>query len=131
MKIPQGVYDSSGVKLYYKNRGGKGKKLFHSKVTVFRLGEVIMPVEILVHFDNGKDTLVNWSGKERTYDLRFDRAEKVVWAKLDPEQKIYMDINLNNNSYTTARQDTTPFRKYMTKFIFWVENLMTTVGMVF
>ena len=125
---PEGIYDSSGIKVYYK--GENGKKLFHSKVTVFRLGEVIMPVEILVHFDNGKDTLINWSGKERTYNLRFDRPEKVEWAKVDPEQKIYMDVNLNNNSYTT-NPDKTPFRKYMTKIIFWVENLMTSVGMVF
>ncbi len=99
---PIGVYDSSGIKLQYKNTAvRKSQSMFHSKVTVYRLGEVIMPEEILVHFDDGLDTLIVWDGKDRTFDLRFDKPQKVVWAKVDPEYKIYMDINFNNNSYTT------------------------------
>ncbi|MGB8319615.1 MAG: M1 family metallopeptidase [Ignavibacteriaceae bacterium] len=128
---PLGVYDSSRIKMYYKNEPSDKKHvIYHSKVSVFRLGDVVMPVEILVHFNNGKDTLVNWDGKERTFNLKFDMPQKVVWAKVDPEQKLYMDLNLNNNSYTTERERT-PFKKYMTKFIFWVENLITSMSMIF
>ena len=127
---PLGYYDSLGKKFLYKINYNKKAPLYHSKVTVFRLGEVIMPVEILVHFDNGKDTLVNWNGKERTFDIRFDKPEQVVWAKVDPDQKIYMDINFNNNSYTT-KPESAPFKKYMIKFIFWVENLITSMSMIF
>jgi hypothetical protein len=126
---PLGLYDSSGEKLPYKINY-KEAALYHSKVTVYRLGEVVMPVEILVHFDNGKDTLINWSGRERTFDIRFDKPEKVVWAKVDPDNKIYIDVNFNNNSYTT-KPENTPFKKYMTKFIFWVENLITSMSMIF
>ena len=126
-----GVYDSSGTKMYYKNYSGdKSRDMFHSKVSVFRLGDVVMPVEILIRFDDGKDTLVTWNGKERTFDLRFDMPQKVVWAKVDPKQKIYMDLNINNNSYTTEPKGTT-FKKYMIKFIFWAENLITSMSMIF
>ncbi len=131
IKRPLGVYDSAGVKLFYKRDSGKdGKKLYRSKITIYRLGEVTMPVEVLAHFDNGKDTLVTWDGKDRTFDLIFDRSEKVLWAKVDPENKLLIDVNLNNNSFT-REPDKAPFRKYFTKFIFWVENLMTSISMIF
>jgi hypothetical protein len=127
---PVGVYDSAGTKLFYRYHADNGKVNYHSKVTVYRLGEVIMPVDILVHFDNGKDTLAAWNGKDRTFDLEFTRPEKVLWAKVDPENKILMDVNLNNNSFTTESSGS-PARKYVTKFIFWVENLMTSISMIF
>ena len=128
---PLGIYDSSGIKVNYKrNPDEKIRSMFHSKVTVFRSGEVIMPVEILVHFDDGKDTLVTWDGKERTFDLKFDKPQRVTWAKIDPEHKIYMDMNFNNNSYSIKPKET-PFKKYMTKFIFWVENIITSISMIF
>ena len=131
IREPLGVYDSAGIKLHYKNKvENKRRNIFHSKVSVYRLGNVVMPVEILVHFDNGKDTLVTWDGKERTFNLKFDMPQRVIWAKVDPEQKIYMDLNFNNNSYTT-KPNGTPFKKYMTKFIFWVENIITSMSMIF
>ena len=128
---PSGILDSSGIKLLYKNSTSqKDKIMFHSKVSVYRLGEVVMPVEILVHFDNGKDTLADWDGKERTFNLIFDMPQRVTWAKVDPGHKIYIDLNLNNNSYTTKPEGTV-FKKYTTKFIFWVENIITSMSMLF
>ena len=130
VKAPLGVYDSAGTKLFYRDNPTKRKDIYHSKVTVYRLGEVIMPVDILVHFDNNKDTLVSWDGKDRTFDLEFDKPEKVAWAKVDPEHKLLIDVNMNNNSYSTE-PDTRYRKKYFAKFIFWVENLMTSISMIF
>ena len=127
---PLGVYDSTGTKLFYRYHSSKGENIYHSKVTVYRLGEVIMPVDILVHFDNDKDTLTTWNGKDRTFDLEFTGPEKVVWAKVDPEKKLQIDVNMNNNSYTTD-PGSKYRKKYFTKFIFWVENLMTSISMIF
>ena len=130
VRSPLGVYDSTGTKLFYRYHPTNGKNIYHSKVTIYRLGEVIMPVDILVHFNNDKDTLVSWDGKARTFDIKFDRLEKVVWAKVDPEHKLQIDVNFNNNSYSTE-PDTRYRKKYFTKFIFWVENLMTSISMIF
>ncbi|HLL93717.1 MAG TPA: hypothetical protein VK404_01975, partial [Spirosoma sp.] len=47
----------------------------------------------------------------------------MVWAIVDPKQKIYMDTNLNNNSLT-LEPSSAPSAKYATKFLFWVENWM-------
>ncbi len=127
---PQGVYDSAGVNKYYKVQREKGKPVYESKVVVYRLGDVIMPEEVLVHFDNGKEILEHWDGKYRTHDFIYDKPEKVVWAKIDPYNKIPMDVNLINNSYT-REPETTAEDKYFAKFIFWVENTLLTFGSMF
>ncbi len=131
IKPTSGVYDSAGVKKYYNTRySNSGKPEYNSKIVIYRLGGVVMPVEILVHFDDGKELLDNWDGKERTHNLIYNKPEKVVWAKVDPYHKILMDVNYLNNSYS-LEPDKTTIVKYFTKFIFWVENTMLTFGTLF
>jgi len=74
--------------------------------------------------------LLTWDGKARTFNAEFEGKQKVEWAKVDPDEKLLIDVNFINNSYTT-KPETTIFRKYTTKFIFWVENLMTSFSMIF
>jgi hypothetical protein len=128
---PNGVYDSASSKKYYTSKSEKNKKpIYNSKVVIYRLGEVIMPEEILVHFDNGKEILETWDGKDRTFNLIYNQPEKVVWAKVDPYNKIAMDVNKVNNSYTTEPQSIV-INKYAAKFLFWIENIMLSMGSLF
>lgn len=78
-----------------------GDSLYLSTVRVQRLGEVKLPVEVLVHFESGREVLENWNGKERYKNFEYRGTDKIVWAQIDPDSKITMDINLINNSYTT------------------------------
>jgi len=89
--------------------------------------EAIVPVEILVHFDNGEVILETWDGKSRAHDLVYERPEKVVWAKIDPEMKMLMDANIMNNSYTREPSKTSSL-KYSGKFLFLLQNLMQFVN---
>ena len=101
---------------------------YKSRVVIHRLGEVIMPLEILVHFENGDEKIETWDGKDRSFELNYEGTNKVEWAQIDPEEKIYMDQNFINNSYTT-KPVTTPQQKYGTLFLLWVQNVMQTVSM--
>jgi hypothetical protein len=82
-----------------------------------------MPVDIRVHFDNGKERMLFWDGKARQRTFTLTEKADVVWATVDPEQRIYMDTNLNNNSLT-LKPSSAPAAKFATKFLFWVENWM-------
>ncbi len=128
---PNGAYDSSGVRLFYKtNTDSKNETRYRSKVVVYRLGGVVMPEEILVHFKSGKEILEHWDGKDRTHDLIYKSTDKVVWAKVDPYNKIPIDVNLINNSYA-KKPERSSILKYTAKFIFWLENTMQSFGMLF
>jgi len=75
--------------------------VYVSRVRLERIGEVILPVEIEVTFDDGSMVYENWDGKARYYDLEYEGPLKVTKARIDPGMKIYMDVDLVNNSFTT------------------------------
>ncbi len=92
-----------------------------SEFTVERLGDMVLPNEILVQFADGKTEILAWNGKDRTKTYKFDKA--LESATIDPKNKILLDLNMNNNSQT-LKQSSLPFIKYAMKMMFWLENLI-------
>ena len=105
-------------------------KLYESKIYIDRLGEVKMPVEILVHFDNGSEILERWNGKGRVKVFKYVKSKRIAWAKVDPYNKLAIDINLENNSLS-RKPRTSVVWKYASKVLFWVENTMLSFSMLF
>jgi hypothetical protein len=124
IKPPEGIHEVSGNKMTYKSIEYENI-IYETKVIIHRLGEVIMPVEVLIHFDNDEEILEKWDGKSRTKEFAYERPEKIVWAQIDPENKIIIDINFHNNSLTTKPEKAVIW-KYALKFLFWVQNAMQT-----
>ncbi|WP_138994677.1 M1 family metallopeptidase [Larkinella sp. C7] len=104
-------------------RSTKQGSSYRSAITVYRKGDAQLPVEVLVHFENGKEELLHWDGKARSHTFTLTQTTRADWAKVDPHQKIYIDINLNNNSFTT-RPPASPAAKYAAKLMFWAQNWM-------
>ncbi len=96
---------------------------YESRLLVSRLGEVRMPVDVLVGFDDGTERRERWDGQARWKEFRYRSSSKAVWAKVDPDHILTIDVNVLNNSMTTdpARL---PIWKYTLKFLFWVQNAL-------
>ncbi|MBI5729699.1 MAG: M1 family metallopeptidase [Ignavibacteriales bacterium] len=124
-----GIIDKEGKREFLKEEKGKNI-ISKSEVVIHRLGEVKLPVEVLIHFDDGKEILEKWDGQTRTYEFKYEGKSKIVWAKIDPNNKIPLDINIVNNSLT-AKPESGIFIKYATKVLFWLENTMLTFSMLF
>ena len=86
-----------------------------------------MPVDVLIHFEDGKEILEQWDGQARTFDFTYSGTNKIDWAEIDPENKIAIDVNYINNSYA-IKTEPTVFKKYVSKFMFWVQNAMQTIS---
>ncbi len=119
---PEGIHEEGGNKRTYKNIEYEST-IYTSAVRVHRLGEVIMPVEVLIHFEDGEEILEKWNGKERSYEFTYEKPEKILWAKIDPENKILLDVNRMNNSLTTKPKRAALW-KITLKFLFWLQNTM-------
>jgi hypothetical protein len=100
--------------------------LYKCVVELLRLGEVMLPEEVLVHFTNGHEALMSWDGKERYKNLEFMSNSGIQWVKLDPEYKIRMDVNFINNS-KTYRTDKVPVRRFTNKFISFLQFFISTI----
>ncbi|WP_077922579.1 M1 family metallopeptidase [Spirosoma sp. 209] len=100
----------------------KGRRR-QQRITVQRQGDGQMPVDVRVHLDTGKEVLLFWDGKARQRTFTLYEDADIVWATVDPKQKLYMDLNLNNNSLT-LEPASAPAAKFAAKFLFWVQNWM-------
>lgn len=96
---------------------------YRSVITVYRRGNAQLPVEVLVHFEDGSERLLPWDGKAQFRTFTVTQPTRAEWAKVDPQQKIYIDRNLNNNSFA-VRPPASPAAKYAAKLMFWVQNWM-------
>jgi hypothetical protein len=115
---PHGEIDSSWVK-----KTGVGTEELESTVTVSRLGEVRLPVDLLVHFESGEEIVDTWNGQERVKEFTYHKPSRVVWAVVDPKEKLVVDACIVNNS-KAIDPPASPVRKYTAKVLFWIQNIL-------
>ena len=111
------VCDYELVKIRNRKQGNATR----STIQVMRRGDAQMPVDVLVHFDDGKELMLFWDGKARTQTFTINQKAEVVWATVDPKQKLYIDTNFNNNSLT-INPSSAPAAKFSAKMLFWIQN---------
>jgi hypothetical protein len=94
-----------------------------TRVELGRLGEVIIPVEVEIELENGEKIRRSWDGKERWYRIEIETAFRIKSAVVDPDEKIALEINVNNNSLTAQSSDSIMMR-LAGECLFWLENWM-------
>ena len=99
---------------------------FRTEVVLRRLGEVVMPVDVLIVLEDGKKIRQNWDGKERWHRIKMETNSRIKTALVDPEDKLALDINVNNNSLTTEAEDSAVL-KLFAQSLFWLEWLVHLV----
>ncbi|MGE5349056.1 MAG: M1 family metallopeptidase [Actinomycetota bacterium] len=117
-----GIVDGDSVT--YTRSDRKSDTLYISRVSVERLGEVMLPVEILIGFDNGDELLEHWDGKALYRDFEYTGTRKPVWVKIDPYNRIDMDVNRINNSWTLEPERTVA-RRMMNKFMLLMQMMIS------
>jgi len=117
---PEGVLDTQA-----KTDTSAASRLYEARIVVSRLGEVKMPVDVLVHFENGKETREHWDGQGRWKEFKYRGGDRIQWAKVDPDEVLQIDTNFLNNS-KTLEVDSAPAWKYTVKFLFWIQNILQT-----
>jgi hypothetical protein len=96
---------------------------FITEVILERKGDFITPVEIEMIFNNGDTLQKVWDGESQLKTYKFLGSAKIVSVEIDPDKKMYFDINHNNNSYT-LKPEKAGIRKYVLKVLFWLQNIM-------
>lgn len=99
--------------------------LYSSTVGLQRIGEVMLPVEILVHFSDGDEVTETWDGKSRYKELTYTGYRKVDKVMIDPDFKIRMDVNFINNSMT-LKPDRIPVRRFANKLLVMIQLFIST-----
>ena len=86
-----GIFEEKGRRPERKLNTENPDDIYESRVVVARLGDIHVPQEVLVRFEDGTETLEKWDGKERTHGFVYKGNSKVAAAYIDPNEKIYID----------------------------------------
>ena len=96
---------------------------FQTEVLLKRLGEVVIPVDISMEFASGEKIKQTWDGKERWHRIEMETDSKIKSAIIDPDDKIALEVNINNNSLTTEAEDSAVL-KLFTQCFFGLETFV-------
>ena len=132
-RVREGFEEKGGdlVMAPRKPKGAEKDKSFDGEVTVKRLGEVRMPVELVVEFADGDSARESWDGQYRWARFGYP-GRKVVRAVVDPKRKIMLDVDPANNVW--VEEDGSARRaavKWAARWMFWLQHLLelhTVVG---
>jgi hypothetical protein len=115
-------HDSASKKIF------RSDSLYKSVVELERVGEVMLPVDVLIHFANGHEVLESWDGKSRFKDFTYTGSGKIEWVKVDPEFKIRMDVNTVNNSMTNE-PDRVQVRRLSNRLMSFLEFFISFISL--
>ena len=147
-----GIFDKDGqrseVKVEEKEHEGGP---YETEISVRRVGEAYFPVELLFRFEDGshvvavplgirdsaiqyrlKDSLgpewtEEWAIKDRWKEFKFTRESKLAVAQVDPADKVLLDANMTNNSWTPATGLRSAVR-WSSGSMFWFQSLLQFLG---
>ncbi|HNX65958.1 MAG TPA: M1 family metallopeptidase [Bacteroidales bacterium] len=104
----------------------KADTITRSVAKLERPGDVIIPVDVLVHFDNGDEIREQWDGKARTKDYVYEGKREIQWVKIDPDNKIPLDVNLVNNSFT-LKDNKKAVRRMTDKYVSLMQLMISII----
>ncbi len=100
---------------------------FFCGVNIRRLGDFVFPVEVEFVFEDGEVRRDTWDGRELWKKFRFTSESKLVSARVDPDFKVPLDIDLTNNS-KTVEPDGFPVRKQAVTWLYRFQFLLDFMG---
>jgi aminopeptidase N len=102
-------------------------ELGEHSVTVERQGDLRIPTEVLVTFADGSTILEPWDGRDTPLTLSYPQRSPVLSAKVDPGQKIALDLQWSDNGLSSQLQ-VSSWLALLTRLIYALQNALLALG---
>jgi len=108
-----------------KNQKFKDNK-YLVEIVFARKGAVQIPTDLKITLENGYVINDSWDCKERWIMKTYICDYPAVSAVIDPGNKITLDVNSSNNSYTLD-SNYKPVLKWAGQWLFWMQTLLQSL----
>jgi hypothetical protein len=123
----KGFVEQDGKLIYSEPNGPDDEdKLYRTEVVVRRNGSAVFPVDVLMVFDDGTEVRKEWDGASRWELYVEERAAQLEYAVVDPERKLVLDLYYTNNSRLLKPASKLPSRKWASKWMIWLQDVLMT-----
>jgi hypothetical protein len=123
----EGYVDREGKPAYEAGEGNKSG-LYETRVVVRRLQDGVLPVEVLLKFENGEEFRDVWDARSTWKLYTVVKPSKLDYAAVDPDRKIVLDANYTNNSMMLVPRPGFASGKWALKWMIWLQNYMQTLS---
>ena len=120
----KGFIDEAGALKYVEPEGEPTS--YRTEVVVRNNGSGVFPMELLMVFEDGSEVLEQWDGRYRWKLFVHEGTTKLDYAVIDPERILLLDLNYTNNSKRIEPRDRLPSRKWGSKWMIWLQDLIAT-----
>lgn len=93
---PAGFFDKPGGREHVV-RDGREAGGYSTRVTLFRHGDLEIPVELQLVFEGGRQRIERWDGRGDFQVFENHGPERLLFAVVDPERKLLLDEDLLDN----------------------------------
>jgi len=97
-----------------------------TELIVRRYGEVVLPVDVEVTFENGERVRERWDGRERWRLYRWERPVRARAAQVDPDRVLVADLNRTNNSRSLQPRGAQAAAKWSLAWMVWMQDALLT-----
>ncbi|KAA0252164.1 MAG: M1 family peptidase [Acidobacteria bacterium] len=109
-------------------RKDRGKGPWDTVVVVGRDGDVVLPVDVVLTFENGKTWRTTWDGRSKWLRLKTTYGSKLARVDVDPEQRVVLDRDsMNNSRFLPAHDGPSAAAKVRTYGVHLVQILLSTL----
>ncbi len=122
-RAPRGLFDRDGKLVEGAPPALAKPRGWDSAVTVVRRGDVAMPVDVLLRFENGHVYRSHWDGEGRWIKFRSEAGPRLLEAVVDPDEKILLDVDRTNNGLR-PEPDLRAATRWTARAVFWVQNMI-------
>jgi hypothetical protein len=119
---PRGLFDGRQVE---SDKPVAGQ--FDSEVLLRRRGGFVMPMELEVAFADGTTQRERWDGRSRWHRVTYRARPELVEARLDPDGKVPLDVNLLDNE-RSLRPRRGPVTALAARVLGWAQLVLGLVG---
>lgn len=100
---------------------------YESDILLHRRGNLAWPVEVRVSLADGKTQRHHWDDDRRWKKIRVQHTAPVVAAQLDPERKVWLDLNRLNDGLR-VEADPTGARRVATRYGLLLQWMLQGAG---
>jgi peptidase M1-like protein len=101
---------------------------YDSVVILRRRGGIVLPQVVELTFEGGRRERVSWDGAARWKELKRTTKDRLQRAEIDPDHRIWLDVNWTNNSRRTA-PDHRVATTWTARVLFWVQQVVSLAGL--
>jgi hypothetical protein len=126
----EGFVTKDGKPSYVRGASSTPKQ-YETRVVVRRLEDGILPVDVLLKFENGDEFRDVWDGRNTWKLYTLVKPAKLSYAIVDPDRKILLDINYTNNSKILVPKAEFAASKWASKWMIALQDYLQSLSFLF